>query len=165
MDIIAEGIDNFTVPLNDALSLLVSSESDDSRRGGGVSPGFPSPNGEARGNSIAHLCRQLTSSGWSFGGRATGHYRQGSRKPWPCGAHASCPPMPGPAPWHLGARGRDTPRPSRPDLADVSRHQPVLQWGCGGAREARCPGENIYPGHGVTGRYRRWIPLCVLSLE
>ena len=27
------------------------------------------------------------------------------------------------------------PRPSRPDLADVSRHQPVLQWGCGGARE------------------------------
>ena len=32
MDIIAEVIDDFTVPLNDALYLLVSSESDDSDR-------------------------------------------------------------------------------------------------------------------------------------
>ncbi|CAL8310515.1 unnamed protein product [Boreogadus saida] len=107
--------DDFTVPLDDALSLLVSSESDDSDRDeeGDDSPGSPSPNGEARGSSIARLCRHLTSSGWSFGGRATGHYRQSSRKPWPCGAHASGPPTPGPAPWHLGARGAT--RPARLD--------------------------------------------------
>ncbi|CAL8310722.1 unnamed protein product [Boreogadus saida] len=30
-------------------------------------------------------------SGWSFGGRANRNYRQGSHKPWICGAHASCP--------------------------------------------------------------------------
>ncbi|CAL8252742.1 unnamed protein product [Boreogadus saida] len=107
---IAEWADDFTVPLDDALSLLVSSESDDSRRGGGVSLGFPSPNGEARGNSIARLCRHLTSSGWSFGGRATGHYRQGSRKPWPCGAHASGPQRPGQRRgiWGLEAATRPT---------------------------------------------------------
>jgi hypothetical protein len=50
---IAEWAVDFTVPLDDALSLLVSSESD-------VSPGFPSPNGEARGSSIARLCCHLT---------------------------------------------------------------------------------------------------------
>ena len=93
---IAEWADDFTVPLDDALSLMLSpcelGVGDSDRDEEGATP--LSPNGEARGSSIARLCRHLTSSGWSFGGRATGHYRQGSRKPWPCGAHASGPPTP-----------------------------------------------------------------------
>ena len=52
-----------------------------------------------------------------------------------------------------GIRGLEAAiRPARldpiwPMFGFVSRHQTVLQWGCGGAREARGPGENIYPGH------------------
>ena len=86
---IAEWADDFTVPLDDALSLLVSSESDDSDRDEEGSP-TASPLRTERPGAAALPVSAAT----SLPVDGTGHYCQGSRKPWPCGAHASGPPTP-----------------------------------------------------------------------
>ena len=140
-----------------------------------VSPGLPSPNGEARGSSIARLCRHLTSSGWSFGGRATGHYRQGSRSHWPCGAHASGPPTPGPAPPTLGIVGLEA--ATRPAHLDPiwPIFPAIIPYFRGAAAEPGRLGApvktfiQVTKTKGLTDRgYRAvppLVPLCVLSLE
>ncbi|CAL8253774.1 unnamed protein product [Boreogadus saida] len=155
---IAERADDFTVPLDDALSLLVSSESDDSDRDeeGASPPASPLqtewPGAAALpvsaatslpvvGALVAELPGIIARAAPNLGLAVP--MPQGPQRPDQlCGI------------WGLEAATR----PSRPDLADVSRHQPVLQWGCGGARETRCPGENIYPGHEDRG-YRAVPPL------
>ena len=156
---IAERADDFTVPLDDALSLLVSSESDDSDRDEeGASP--PASPLRTERTGAAALPVSAATSLPVVGALV-------AELPGIIARAATNLAVPMPqAPQHpdqlCGIWGLEAAtRPARldPIWPMFPAIRPYFNL------EARGPGENIYPGHGVTGRYRRWIPLCVLSFE